>query len=77
MSVQCTKSGIVTYDFVTYIIHGTFLSSFKHWTVQKLGWLGTQVMPDHKPAIGNSTVHSVSVVVMVSERQGGNNFSLN
>ena len=34
-------------------------------------------MPDLKPSIGDSTLHSVSVVAVVSERQGENHFSLN
>ena len=58
-------------------MHGKLLIGFKHWTSQKLGWHDTQVMPDPKPAMGDSTVHSVSVVVVVSERQGENHFSLN
>ena len=42
-----------------------------------LGWHATQVMPDLKPLMGESTLHSVSVVAVVSERQGENLFSLN
>ena len=42
----------------------------KHWTSQKLGWHNTQVMPDPKPSMGDSPVHSVSVVAVVSQRQG-------
>ena len=34
-------------------------------------------MPDPKPPMGDSTLHSVSVVVVVSEWQGENDFSLN
>ena len=30
-----------------------------------------------KPSVGDSTLHSVSVVAVVSERQGENHFSLN
>ena len=41
------------------------------------GWHDTQVMPNLKPSMGHSTGHSVSVVVVVSERQGENHFSLN
>ena len=52
------------------IMHGKFLTGFKHWTLQKLGWHVTQAMPDLKPAIGDSTVHSVSVVVVVSSVRG-------
>ena len=51
-----------------------FSSVFKHWTLQNLGWNDTQVMPDPKLSMGDSTVHSVSVVVVVSERQGKNRF---
>ena len=29
---------------------------------------GTQVMPDHKSSMGDSTEHSLSVVAVVSER---------
>ena len=45
--------------------------------LQKLGWHDAQVMPDLKPTMGDLTLHSVSVVVVVSERQGQNHFSLN
>ena len=47
-----------------------FSFGFKHWALQNLGWHDTQVMPDPKPAMGDSTVHSDSVIVAVSERQG-------
>ena len=50
------------------VMHGKFLTGFKHWTLQKLGWHNTQVMPDPKPSMGESTLHSVSVVAVVSER---------
>ena len=43
----------------------------------KLGWHDTQVMPNLKPAMGDSTVHSVSVAAVVSERQAENHFSRN
>ena len=43
--------------------------SFKR-TLQKLRWHDTQVMPYLKPSMGDSTLHSVSVVAVVSERQG-------
>ena len=56
---------------------GNFLTGFKHWTLQKLGWHNTQVMPDLKPSMGDSTLHSVSVVAVVSECQGENHFRLN
>ena len=58
-------------------MHGEFLTGFKHWTLQKLGWHGTQVMPNPKPSMGDSTEHSVSVVAVVSGRQEENHFSLN
>ena len=58
------------------VMHDKSLTGFKHWTLQKLGWHDTQVMPDTKPAMRDSTVHPVSVVVVVSERQGENHFSL-
>ena len=45
--------------------------------LQKLGWHDTQVMPNPKPSMGDSTEHSVSVVALVSERQGENHSSLN
>ena len=38
--------------------------------LQKLGWHDAHFMPDLKPTMGDSTLHSVSVVVVVSERQG-------
>ena len=43
-------------------------------SLQKLWWHDTQVMPDPKLSIGDSTVHSVSVVVVVSVLQGENHF---
>ena len=58
-------------------MHGNFHTGFKHWTLQKLGWHDTQVMPDPKPSMGDSTEQSVSVVAVVSEHQGENHFSLN
>ena len=58
------------------VMHGKKHIGSKRWTLQKLGWHDTQVMPDPKPAMGDSTVHSVVVVVVVSERQGENHFSL-
>ena len=51
-------------------MHEKFLTGFKHWTLQKLGCHNTQVMPNLKPSIEDSTLHSVSVVAVVSERQG-------
>ena len=42
-----------------------------------LGWHNTQVVPNLKPSMGDSTLHSVSVVAWVSEHQGENYFSLN
>ena len=38
--------------------------------VRELGWHNTQVLPDLKPSMRDSTPHSVSVVAVVSERQG-------
>ena len=35
------------------------------------------IMPDLKPSMEDSTLHSVSVVAVVSERQAENHFSLN
>ena len=46
-----------------------FLTGFKR-TLQKLGWHDSQDMPNLKPSMGDSTLHSVSVVAVVSERQG-------
>ena len=51
-------------------MHGKILTGFQHWTLQKLGWYDTQVMPDPKPSMRDSTVHPVSVVAVVSERKG-------
>ena len=45
--------------------------------LKKLGWHDTQVMPDPKLLMRDSTVHSVSVVIVVSERQGEKKFQLN
>ena len=59
------------------VMHGKVLTGFKRWMSQKLGRHDKQVMPDPKLAIGDSTLHSVSVAVVVSERQGENHFSLN
>ena len=56
------------------VTHGKQFTGLKHWTSQKLGWHDTQVMPNPKLSTGDSTVHSVSVVVVVSERQGENHF---
>ena len=53
-------------------MHGKILTGLKDWTLQKLGWHDTQVMPDPEPSLGGSTVHSVSVVVVFSKRQGVN-----
>ena len=58
------------------LTHGEFLNAFKHWTLQKLGWHNIQVMPDLNPSMVDSTQHSVSVVAVVSKRQGKNHFSL-
>ena len=59
-------------------MHGKFLTTgSKHWMLQKLGWHDSQVMLDLKPSMGDSTLHSVSVVAVVSERQGENHLSLN
>ena len=58
------------------VMHGKILTGFKR-TLKKLGWHDTQVMPDPKPSMGDLTLHSVSVVAVVSERQGENHFSLN
>ena len=58
-------------------MHGKFLTGVKHWTLQKLGWHDTQVMPNPKPSMGDSTEHSVSLVAVVSKRQGEKRFSLN
>ena len=52
------------------VMHGGKSTGFKHWTLQKLGWHNTQDMPDLKPSMGDSTLHSVSVVAVVSERLG-------
>ena len=57
-------------------MHGKILPGFKR-TLQKLGWHNTQVMPDLKPTLGDSTLNSVSVLAVVSERQEENHFSLN
>ena len=46
-------------------------------TLQKLGWHNTQVMPDLKPSMEDSTLHADSVVAVVSEHHGENHFSLN
>ena len=46
------------------------ISHWLHATLQQLGWHHSQIMPDLKPSMGDSTLHSVSVVVVVSERQG-------
>ena len=46
-----------------------FLTDFKQ-TLQKLGWHDPQAMRNLKPSMGDSTLHSVSVVAVVSERQG-------
>ena len=51
------------------VMRAKLLTGFKR-TLQKLGWHNTQVMPDLKPSMGDSTLHSVSVVAVVSERQG-------
>ena len=56
------------------IMHGKFLTGFKQWT---LWWHDAQVMPEPKPSMGDSTEHSVSVIAVVSERQGENHFSFN
>ena len=53
-----------------------FLTSFER-TLQKLRWHYPQVMPNLKASMEDSTLHSVSVVAVVSERQGENYFSLN
>ena len=58
------------------VMRGKELTGFKR-TLQKLGWHDTQVMPDLKPSMGDSTLPSVSVVAVVSERQGEHHFSLN
>ena len=50
------------------VVHDKFLVGFTHWTLQKLGW---HDMPDPKPTMGDPPDHSVSVVVVLSERQGG------
>ena len=52
------------------VLHVNFPTDFKHRTSQQLGWYDTPVMPDRRPAMGDSTVHSDSVIVAVSERQG-------
>ena len=59
-----------------YVMHGNASAGFKHWTLQKLGWHKTQRMPDLKPSMGGSTLHSASVVAVVSERKGEKHFSL-
>ena len=43
----------------------------------RLGWHTTQVVPYLKPSMGDSVLHSSSVVVVISKRQGENHFSLN
>ena len=55
-------------------MHGKFLTGFKHGTLQKLCWHAEQVMPDPQSSMGDSTVHSVSVVAVVSVRQGEKHF---
>ena len=57
------------------VMHGNF-SPASSTGLYRLGWHNTQVMPDLKPAMGDSTLHSVSVVAVVSERQAENHFSL-
>ena len=59
------------------IMHEKVRIGFKHWILQKLGWHDTQVMPSPKPSMGDSTVHLVSVVAVVSEHQWEKSFSLN
>ena len=53
-----------------------FFSGFKR-TLQKLRWHHPQDMPDLKLSMGDSTLHTVLVVAVVSEHQGENHFSLN
>ena len=59
------------------VMHEKKFTGFKPWTLQKLGWHTTQVMPDLKASMADLTLPSVSVVAVVSERQGDNHFSLN
>ena len=56
------------------VMHGKLLIAFKHWTLPMLGWHDTQVMSDPKPSMVDSNVHSIAVVVVVSECQGENHF---
>ena len=51
-------------------MHEVFLTGFKHCTLQKLGWHDTHVLSNLKASIVDSTVHSVSVVAVVSGHQG-------
>ena len=51
------------------VMHGKFLTGFKR-TLQKLRWHHPQDMPNFKPSMEDSTLHSVSVVAVDSERQG-------
>ena len=53
-----------------------FLSNFKHWTLQKLEWHKTQGMPNRKPSMGDSTLHSVSVVAVVVSVRDEHHFTL-
>ena len=39
-------------------------------TLKKLGWHISQAMPNLKLSMGDSILHSVSVVAVVNERQG-------
>ena len=59
------------------VMHGNCLTGFKHWTLQKLGWHNTQVMPKRKLSMADSTLHSVSVVAEVVSVKDENHFSLN
>ena len=44
----------------------TLSTGFKHWTLHQLRWHHTQVVPVPTPAIGDQTLHPVSVVVVIA-----------
>ena len=50
-------------------MHEKFLTGFKHWTVQKLGWHNTQAVPDPKLSMRDSTEHSVSLKPLIGQSQ--------
>ena len=56
-------------------MHGKQFIWLQALDLQKLEWHDTHVMLDLKLSMGDSTLHSVSAVAVVSERQGENHFS--